>query len=327
MKRLLVFVFAVTVIISCNFPNRDEALKQFKAAMQQASSNSNTANDDYNKSWIYTYQIDKMTSDTAYKADVMAKERLQFAFPYSEGGLANLFVSYSDSVNNMGLHITNGQFESDNSIVIVEIRFDNEKPLNIKTDMKVFEHERVLFFRNANELIEKLKKAKKVLVEAPFYEEGTRIMEFNVSKLVWNYKDAVKKEAVKNTKVSASSNSSSLDEVFQESYKRHLKEIKATVNASYSSYSTNNNSNDLPQVQTREIIDRDNGTVTLICKYHNTGDKEKNVTLNAKFYNNDGDVVATKSVSLTCSGNASITSQIVADGLGKDYKTYKLDVE
>jgi hypothetical protein len=43
-----------------------------------------------------------------------------------------------------------------------------------------------IFIENPNKFLKKLKKSKTLMIEASFYNEGTKVIEFNVEGLVWN---------------------------------------------------------------------------------------------------------------------------------------------
>src|SRR6185437_14902192 len=134
----------------------------------------------------------------------------------------------------------------------------------------------------------------KVIIEAEFFSNGTRQMEFNADSLKWDHKgtdDAEEKEQVSNHPNNI--------------VKSNLISINST------------------ELETTESADKNTGTVTLHCTYTNTGSKEKSVKLKAYFMDANGKVLSEKSVSLSCSGNATFSTDISASGMGSDYKSYK----
>jgi hypothetical protein len=331
MKSVIVFSIALTVC-ACNLPSRKDIVNELNKANKSAPVASVAP-----KGWQYTYSIDKMTSDTIFNACAGANEKLDFKFPYNGGSTATLIVYFSNGFNDLALAVSKGQFDLDFGVQNVRIRFDNEKPLTVKCQQPVDRSSQLLIFSNTDTLISELRKAKKILVEATFYREGTRIMEFDAGELVWKHftvkpkttKKVEKTEgANKGTKVNVNYSTQSYSSNGQdEDMQKLTNDVNKMVENAKKQMTAAKEGTDNPEIQAREIVDRDKGTVTLVCKYHNKGNAEKTVTLNAKFYNNQDKVVAIRSVTITCSGNASVTSQIMADGLGSDYKTYKLDIE
>ncbi len=156
--------------------------------------------DSVNFHWQYGYEIDKMTSDTIYTAYALAKELLDFKFPYDGGVTANLILCCKNDTNYLTVAIAKGQFHFDVNEVDVRIRFDNEKPLTVKCYRSTDGTSQNIWFReSADSLMAKLKKCQKILVEASFFNDGSRIMEFDAGNLVWHHGEADIKKTKKPT--------------------------------------------------------------------------------------------------------------------------------
>jgi hypothetical protein len=136
--------------------------------------------------WVYSQNEDKMTGKQDYFAEVSAKELLMFDFPYDGGSQARLIIRYTNK-NEILLVISKGQFKTNYDGTSVRIRFDEEPPANYTCSEPSDRSSNVLFINSASKLIKKMKSAKTMLIEAEFYQEGNRIMEFDVSNLQWSY--------------------------------------------------------------------------------------------------------------------------------------------
>ena len=149
-----------------------------------------TLADSVDLSWRFSYDIDKMTSDTVHFASALAKEELDFDFPNNGGAVAMFVVDMKDSTNYVSIQLDKGQFHFDiNDKIRVRVRFDDEKPFYVDCDESDGIQNNI-WFENPDAIIDKLKKAKRVLVEAEFFMQGTRIMEFYPGQLVWNHMEA-----------------------------------------------------------------------------------------------------------------------------------------
>lgn len=80
-------------------------------------------------------------------------------------------------------------------------------------------------------------------------------------------------------------------------------------------------------LNTKENIDKQNDKVTLTCTCKNNGNDESTVTIKAYFMDAAGKVLAVKSVSLSCSGNMELTTDISATGITSNYKAFKVEVQ
>ncbi|MBC9915313.1 hypothetical protein [Chitinophaga varians] len=137
--------------------------------------------------WAYNEEEDKMTSKKKYFAQVDAKELLEFDFPYNGGSTATLLLRNKDGENNILLMVSKGQFMSSVTGGAVKVRFDENPPMTIQTSSPSDGSAKTLFLSKEKSLIANLKKAKKVLIEAEFFQSGLRQMEFDVAGLNWEH--------------------------------------------------------------------------------------------------------------------------------------------
>ncbi|RAJ85537.1 hypothetical protein CLV59_102241 [Chitinophaga dinghuensis] len=137
-------------------------------------------------SWAYSESEDKMTSSVIKYATVDAKDQLEFDFPYNGGSTATIIIRKKKGQNDVLLQVSKGQFNSKVNGQNIMLRFDEEPAFSLNTSSPSTHEGNVLFINNAEKFINKAKKAKKLLVEAEFFNSGTRQMEFPVEGLQWN---------------------------------------------------------------------------------------------------------------------------------------------
>lgn len=135
--------------------------------------------------WEYEFKEDKMGESTKL-AKVYAKDKLNFDFPYNGGSTALFEIRNNNDGLNVILFVSKGQFNT--SIIdnmSIRIKFDDEKPKTYTTTSANDGSSNYIFINNEKSLVEKIKKSKKMVVEAEFYNEGTRQIEFNTENLKW----------------------------------------------------------------------------------------------------------------------------------------------
>ncbi|HVW95398.1 MAG TPA: hypothetical protein VHA56_05490 [Mucilaginibacter sp.] len=156
------------------------------AADSTSNSTASTQNTASGK-WEYTQEEDKMTSKTKYFASINANNLLYFPFPYDGGQTASLLIRNLDGKNGALLSVSKGQFISHVDDGSVDIRFDDAQPVTFSTSEPSDGSTDVLFIDNAAKLIKKLKSAKKVIIQAEFYESGLKTMEFDTQGFTWDH--------------------------------------------------------------------------------------------------------------------------------------------
>jgi hypothetical protein len=158
-----------------------------KTGTEAAAASASDAKPSDAKSWKYSEKVDKMSSETNYYASIDANEKLKFDFPYDGGSVANLTVRNKGKENEIILSVSKGQFNSKIENNTVRIKFDDEKPIEVPYTEPSSGSSDLIFIGTEKEVIAKLLTAKKVLIEAEFFNEGNRQMEFNVDGFKWGH--------------------------------------------------------------------------------------------------------------------------------------------
>jgi len=186
MKNHLSFllIFATIVMYSCGTSTSSEEIAIDTAdtllspALEQKAPVEN---------WSYWEDIDKMTSKSVYHAQVNAKEELQFEFPYQGGAVASIYIRNKDNKNEVVLMVSKGQFNGSIEGQAIRVRFDEGSPITYNCNPSSDSDPKFLFIQSTKGFITKLRSARKAIVEAEFYNEGLRQMEFVVDGLKWSH--------------------------------------------------------------------------------------------------------------------------------------------
>jgi hypothetical protein len=135
--------------------------------------------------WQFQEDVDKMTSKTVKYASIDANEELEFKFPYDGGSVASLTIRKKDGSNDIYLSVSKGQFNGTYDGGQVRIKFDEEQPKKFSFTAPSDNSSDVIFINSTKAIISKLKTSKKIIIEAEFFNEGNRQMEFDVTGFKW----------------------------------------------------------------------------------------------------------------------------------------------
>ncbi|WP_345953373.1 hypothetical protein [Mucilaginibacter sp. PAMB04168] len=160
--------------------------------------------------WLYSESEDRMTSKKNFLAENTCKDWIYSGTDHSWPVLA---IQKTENGNNVTL--STGTFSEANSAafysgengIFIRMRFDKERPIKFQCSRPADGTTNVIFIDRAKKVIAKLKKAKKLLIEATLVsnpilkdrrsrksslvitraEHKTEIMEFNTAGLKWNH--------------------------------------------------------------------------------------------------------------------------------------------
>lgn len=192
MKKIL-FLLGTVAIVSCNSnqkpANSTDTAKTDTAQKTNAANVSDKKADvDSSVMWKYETDTDKMTSKLKFFAIIKSTNQLNFAAPYDGGSTAAITVRNQNKKNEVILSIDKGQFVCDvNDGCAIKIRFDNDPAITCRGNEPSDYSSTTLFIDPASKIIMHAKKAKKMIVQAEFYQEGLQEMEFNVDGFKWEH--------------------------------------------------------------------------------------------------------------------------------------------
>lgn len=191
MKKFLLFVVGffvfVWIVNLCSRP--DEVKKVVEVEMGDAVPEpAAPAESETSKNWSYEETTDKMTSKKSYFASTQSTNEVQFEFPYNGGSVFTLTVRKMSGRPGVVLSISKGQFISSyGETNSVKVKFDDGSPISFSYGMAADGSHDMIFIENTSKFISKLKRAKKLLIGAEFYQAGTQYAEFDVNGLEWSH--------------------------------------------------------------------------------------------------------------------------------------------
>lgn len=144
-----------------------------------------TAPEDLSTDWSYRTDKDELRGKTVYLASADSENSVDFDFPYAGGSTLTMTVrrhpKYGDDVY---FRISKGQFICGIDDCDGTINYgDGPQPISLAEPED--NSSDLLFASNGSGVIAHLKKAKRVIIELPFYQEGNRQFTFNTNGLNW----------------------------------------------------------------------------------------------------------------------------------------------
>lgn len=175
----LLIVYACSTIFS---GSRDK----YESKVAKSTPQNFQAEQEKPRTWEYVEDTEKMQDGKIKKAILLSENEIELDFPYQGPQRALLILRKhprygSDAI----IHIDRGQFLCRYDNCFVNIRFDKGKSQKFSTVEPSDHSSETLFISNYPRFLSGLKKSKKVYVEAEFFQQGYRVLEFNTAGLKW----------------------------------------------------------------------------------------------------------------------------------------------
>ncbi|CAG2532946.1 hypothetical protein MAR621_03140 [Maribacter dokdonensis] len=139
------------------------------------------------ENWEYSSNVDEMDGNTNYFAVATSINQLDFDFPYNGGSNGYITIRNMDGENTIAISVDKGQFQTSfGNNEHLRIKFDDEELRKYNFSSASDGSMNVVFPAQAKALIQKIKASKTVKIEAPFYNEGRQVLNFNIDGLVWD---------------------------------------------------------------------------------------------------------------------------------------------
>lgn len=135
--------------------------------------------------WRYELKEDRMGGKTAV---TLSKNEINFGFPYQGNQRATLLLrAHPRHGRDVILSIQKGQFVCGVSGCNVTVRFGAGKPQRLSAGPPDDHSSTALFIQGHDQFVANMKAVEKLLIEAPFFQEGNRLFEFDVAALQWPF--------------------------------------------------------------------------------------------------------------------------------------------
>ena len=186
MALLLIGSVIIPVIQDKNYTPSvkvNEAAKAPEAPTVESPPTPSLIADTLGSQWSYSQNEDKMNGGNTYHAVVLSSNTVDLKFPYNGSQNAKLHLRIAPkSGKNLMFSLEKGQIlcnSYDGCSVLV--RFDNEKATNYSATAAADNSTEIIFIDNYSKFVEKMIKAKRVLISADIYQQGAPVFEFDVS--------------------------------------------------------------------------------------------------------------------------------------------------
>ncbi|WP_060872565.1 hypothetical protein [Myroides odoratus] len=160
-----------------------------KSAKKDSDSEQTTAESGPKTKWEYSEETDKMEGTTNYYAGLKSTNKVNLKFPYKGGSTLSIFVRNLGKGNEVYLFLDKGQIMP--SLIgekTVKFKFDDEATVNYKYTTATGSANNYVFLDKEKEILNKLLKAKKVMVEIDIFDAGLNVFEYDAQGLVWDKK-------------------------------------------------------------------------------------------------------------------------------------------
>lgn len=139
--------------------------------------------------WDYREETDQFSGKTSYLAILASSNSVNFDFPYNGGSVLYLGVrKHPQYGNDVYIKISSGQFNSSAfDGATIKVKFDDGPTMNFRCNNPADYSMDCLFISGYSRFVNQLKKAKKCIIQAPFYQEGDKTFEFVVQNFEWNH--------------------------------------------------------------------------------------------------------------------------------------------
>lgn len=145
--------------------------------------------------WKYEQTKDEMRNATTYRAELASNNSVDFSFPYNHSPMY-LTLRKDPKYGNDVIFYVNGQFNGCFDSCKITVKFDDNKLETYRMVGSDSGSADTIFIENPKAIktfAEKLKKSKKLIVEASFYNYGKGQFIFNTQGLTWTHFQLKKK--------------------------------------------------------------------------------------------------------------------------------------
>jgi hypothetical protein len=192
MKRNIVTIallLNLCILQSCGNTSAETKTKEPAASDKtELPVNSTVVIPEVKENWNYTESVDEMDNSKTFVASTESPTRVMFDFPYEEDGGSKFFLGLrkTGKVTDAYIQVSKGQFLT--SLMggkNYRVKFDDEAPVKFEAISASDGSSNIAFIGNAKNFIQRVSKAKKIIIEAEFFDHGNEKITFDVEGLKW----------------------------------------------------------------------------------------------------------------------------------------------
>ncbi len=177
-----VFVVIVMITVSSDSDRKTSTTQLSRSPQTTSDSTPATAL----SKWQYSQNEDKMRNGVTRYATLDSDNTVDFDFPYNGGSSASIILRNGPKYGrDTMLEISKGQFVCGIQYCAISVKFDNHPVQSFSMSEPSDGSATTLFFNDQGQFLRSLRKAKKVMIEARFFQEGNRQFTFSPTGLEW----------------------------------------------------------------------------------------------------------------------------------------------
>ncbi len=177
----LIFL-AITILLITVIPSDGEKTEEQESPKTEE-------NADVVKSvWRSSESVDEMTNEVFYFMETTSLNELEFSFPYEGGSTFYLTIrGKAQKQPEIILSTNRGQFIPSINSEHLRVKFDDEEAFNVTYNSPESCSSEAICIKSEGKILKKLATAKTLKIEAPFFEDGRQIIEFDVTGFSWEH--------------------------------------------------------------------------------------------------------------------------------------------
>ena len=188
---IILFFFLLFMIRECNRHSDNQSSVNTSDTAKASADTNKIAVDGAIPPENWTYDVDnsdKMDNTKVYTAACKSTGTIELAAPY-EGenyGYIHVRKGWKHHSNEVYITVDKGQFMykySEGSVI--KVKFDQSGPVSFSFLEASDGSTGIIFLEDSVRFLEKLKKSKHVIIEAEFFDNGYKQLEFNTDGLKW----------------------------------------------------------------------------------------------------------------------------------------------
>lgn len=181
----LLLLGLVACVLGCGGP-RPESSGDRQQPRQGGPTAQGSAEPARPSNWRYTDEPDKMGRGAVKTAATTSVNTISLDFPYQGAQHGTLMLrTHPEHGKDVMLLVERGQFLTGVYGCEVLVRFDESRPVRFRATGPADHSTTTLFIQGYPKFVAGLRGAQKVMIEAPFYQAGDQIFEFDVGGLEW----------------------------------------------------------------------------------------------------------------------------------------------
>lgn len=179
--KYILIAIGVLFIIGILIPNDD------KGKEESSSTKNDGLKTNMENVWTYSTSTDEMSGNVSFFAQSTSTDNVEFSFPYGHCDFT-LIIRYANGKNEILLKGTSCQFMP--GILgneYLRIKIDDNEPYKVSYSDAADGSANVIFLSSVQKVLSGIKQGKELKIEAPFFQDGRKIINFHIENLEWEH--------------------------------------------------------------------------------------------------------------------------------------------